>query len=269
MFRLLTLILGLTLVAACTPVSDTDPLVDLGDFSLGHNVVVAGKAQQGPISRDATPEEWVTVLTEAVDRRLGQYQGEKLYHVAVSVEGFMLAPAGVPLLFKPKSALIVNVTVWDDAAGVKLNDKVEQFTIFETTTGESAIVGSGHDRTREEQMQMLARNAVHEIEEWLVAQRSAQGWFGGAPTCRPMARKPRPRPGIWSPPVRSKPRHRPPIPPPHRPRRPARRCRHGRNRQQTADLAGTIRLIFAAEQNKPRAQSNSRVRRIHFNTKGA
>lgn len=181
MFRLLTLILGLTLVAACTPVSDTDPLVDLGDFSLGHNVVVAGKAQQGPISRDATPEEWVAVLTEAVDRRLGQYQGEKLYHVAVSVEGFMLAPAGVPLLFKPKSALIVNVTVWDDAAGVKLNDKVEQFTIFETTTGESAIVGSGHDRTREEQMQMLARNAVHEIEEWLVAQRSAQGWFGGAP----------------------------------------------------------------------------------------
>ena len=178
MLRFITLLPVLALVAACAaedPLSA--PLSDLGAYRLGHNVVVASKAQKGPVSRDATPEEWQAVMRSAVQKRFGQYQGDQLYHFGISVEGYMLAPAGVPLLYKPKSALIINVTVWDDAANAKLNAEPKQFTIFESTTGESFVAGSGHSRSKEEQMAGLAANAMTQIEEWMVEQKEAEGWF--------------------------------------------------------------------------------------------
>ncbi|GHH00554.1 hypothetical protein [Pseudodonghicola xiamenensis] len=177
MIRIFALLAGFALLAACTAASPDEPLADLGEFRLGHNIVVASKAQKGPISRDATAEEWVTVMTGAVSDRFGRYQGSQLYHLGISVEGYMLAPKGVPVIYNPKSALIINVTVWDDAAAKKLNDEVEQFTIFETTTGNTLLMGSGRERTREEQMQGLARNAVGQIEDWLVKMHKEHGWF--------------------------------------------------------------------------------------------
>ena len=128
-------------------------------------------------ARAATGDEWVDVLRPAVARRFGRYEGNQLYHFGISVEGFMLAPPGVPLIYSPKSALIINVTVWDDAANAKLNPEVKQFTILESTTGGSFLVGSGHQRSKEEQMQGLAENAVREIEEWMVEMKAEQGWF--------------------------------------------------------------------------------------------
>jgi hypothetical protein len=73
--------------------------------------------------------------------------------------------------------LAIKVTVWDDAANKKLNDEPKTFTVFETTSGESFLVGSGHARTREEQMLGLARNAVREIETWMEEQHKENGWF--------------------------------------------------------------------------------------------
>ena len=179
MFRVFSVLIGLAFLAACA--TDTnpydDPQSDLGAFRLGHNVVVASKAKKGPISRNATPEEWQAALKPALARRFGQYQGNQLYHFGISVEGYMLAPEGVPLVYKPKSALILNVTVWDDAANAKLNDEVHQITVFESTTGRSFLVGSGNIRTREEQMAGLADNAVREIEAWMVEQKKENGWF--------------------------------------------------------------------------------------------
>lgn len=177
MIRLFALLAGLALLTACTAPTPEDPLEDLGAFQLGHNIVVAPKMQKGPVSRDATQEEWVEVLTGAVGDRFGRYEGGQLYHFGMSVEGFMLAPPGIPVVYNPKSVLIVNLTVWDDAAGKKLNEKPKQFTVFETPSGGSVLVGSGYERSKEEQMQGLARNAVDAIEAWLVEMREEEGWF--------------------------------------------------------------------------------------------
>lgn len=181
MIRIFALLAILVAIAGCTPATPDEPLVSLGEFSLGHNVVVASKMQKGPISRNATEEEWVTALKSAVDERFGLYEGSQLYHLGISVEGYMLAPPGVPLVYSPKSALIINVTAWDDAAGKKLNDEPKQFTVLETTTGETFLVGSGHRRTKADQLQGLSRNAVGQIEDWLLEERKAKGWFDKIP----------------------------------------------------------------------------------------
>ncbi len=181
MNRIYALLAVLVIVAGCAGTTPDEPLEPLGEFSLGHNIVVAGKAQRGPVSRDATEEEWVAALTDAIDERFGRYQGTQLYHFGISVEGYMLAPKGIPLIYSPNSALIINVTVWDDAAGKKLNDEVKQLMVFEATTGESFLIGSGHKRTKAEQLQGLSRNAVGEIEEWLLQEHKDNGWFNRIP----------------------------------------------------------------------------------------
>ncbi|SLN72017.1 hypothetical protein PSM7751_03905 [Pseudooceanicola marinus] len=177
------------LLSACTNPDDFDePMPDLGDFSLGHNIVVASKMKKVAISRDASEEEWVAAMTEAIDERFGRYEGDKLYHLGISVEGYILAPPGIPLVLSPKSGLIVNVTVWDDAAGGKINEEPRQFTVLESFSGET-VVGSGLTQTREEQMTNLARNAAKQIENWLLENRE---WFGDAPG--PQAGQMRPAP---------------------------------------------------------------------------
>ena len=187
--------LSLWLLAACASTEGTPPLVDLGDFSLGHNVVIAEKAQKGPVSRDATAEEWSGALTSAIANRFTQYQGEQLYHFGVSVEGYMLAPPGVPLVYTPKSALIINVTVWDDAGGRKLNEEPHQITVLETTGTDSLVIGSGWGRTKEQQMAGLSFNAVRAIEKWMLEQGEAYGWFTEAERVIPKGTaRPKPNP---------------------------------------------------------------------------
>lgn len=173
-FFILSMVLTL---AACAEDKALDkPTQDLGAFTLGHNIVVAPKVQKVPISREATKEEWIESLTKAIDDRFSRYDGDQLYHFGVSVEGFALAPPGVPLVFAPKSALVINVTVWDDAAGKKLNEEPEQLVVFENL-GNAPIVGSGYVNTREEQLENLSFNAAHRIERWLVEMRKEKGWF--------------------------------------------------------------------------------------------
>ena len=168
------------LVSACAPSADLeDAPVPLGDFRLSHNVVVASKAQKSPLSRPATQEQLETTMRNALAERFGRYEGDRLYHFGVSVEGYMLAPPGVPVVASPKSILIVNFTLWDDAAGVKLNDPPQQITVLETF-GTNTLIGSGFTLTPEEQLQELARNAAKAIERYLVRQQQAEGWFSGA-----------------------------------------------------------------------------------------
>lgn len=190
MIRILALILGFAVLTGCASSVVNEPLVPMGDFKLGHNIVVASKMQKGPISRDATEDEWVNALTGALDQRFGRYSGEEFYHFGVSVEGYMLAPPGVPLLYTPKSALIINVTVWDDGAQRKLNDEPHQMTIFETTGTDSIIIGSGIGRNKEEQLAGLSRNAARAIETWMSEQHEKHRWFTDDPVFNP---KPDPR----------------------------------------------------------------------------
>lgn len=177
MIRKLVLFLSLGVLIACGNANDLDEApVDLGNFSLGHNVVVAPNLTKGPVSREASKEEWIAAMTDAIDARFGRYEGDKLYHFGVSVEGYVLAQRGVPLVASPKSILIFNLTVWDDAAGKKLNEEVKQITVIESFGGDT-LLGSGYTKTGEEQMTQLARIAAKEIERYLVRQNFEQGWF--------------------------------------------------------------------------------------------
>ncbi|MFD0859174.1 hypothetical protein [Roseovarius aquimarinus] len=179
MHRIIALVCLVISVAACTNPNDLDEApAPLGDFALGHNVVVTPNITKGPASRDASDEEWIAAMTSAIDERFSRYEGDKLYHIGISIEGYVLAVPGVPLVASPKSALILNATVWDDAAGKKLNEKPEQITVIESFSGET-MLGSGLTQSKEDQMRNLSRNAAKLIQNWMVRQKYQEDWFGG------------------------------------------------------------------------------------------
>lgn len=173
-------VLGLVMLAglsACASNRDLNEApVPLGDFRLEHNIVIADKAQRGPLSRAATEEQLAAAVKDAMAERFGRYNGTSRYHFGISVEGYVLAQPGIPLVLAPKSALILNVTVWDDAAGGKLNDEPEQITVLETF-GTAPIIGTGYTMTADEQLKELSQNAAKAVERFLVKQRNEQGWF--------------------------------------------------------------------------------------------
>ncbi|MFL4469964.1 hypothetical protein ACERZ8_08835 [Tateyamaria armeniaca] len=170
-------VLMMVVMVACSPAADLDEApVPLGDFRLEHNIVVASKAQRGPLSRPASEEQLQAAVRGALAERFGRYQGTSRYHFGVSVEGYVLAQPGVPLVLAPKSALILNVTVYDDAAGKKLNEKPEQITVLETF-GTAPIIGTGYTMSAEEQLAELSQNAAKAVERYLVRQQEAEGWF--------------------------------------------------------------------------------------------
>lgn len=179
MIRLLTLLTALLFLAACNGAADLNKApVPLGDFNLVHNIAVASKAQKGPLSREVSKQQLITALTDATAERFGRYDGTRNYHFGMSVEGYVLAQPGIPLVFAPKSILIINLTVWDDARGIKLNPKPHQITVLESLD-QGPIVGSGYTKSAEEQLRNLSQNAAKAIETYLVRQNREKGWFDG------------------------------------------------------------------------------------------
>ncbi len=166
--------LSLLALAACATNDLADPPVPLGDFALGLNVAVADKVEMVPISRPATPEEWETAMIKAVDDRFGRYDGTRLFNIGISVDGFALAPPGIPVVAAPKSVLVVTANIWDDAAQKKLNAEGKQFTVFESLSGDT-VIGTGLTRSKQQQMDALAYNAVKKVEDWLLENPE---WFG-------------------------------------------------------------------------------------------
>ncbi|UWQ96130.1 hypothetical protein K3728_02470 [Rhodobacteraceae bacterium M385] len=165
-FTPLALIATLVACAAGDPLDEELP--PMGDFRLAHNIVVADNMQQVPPSRNATPEEWVEILESEIDRRFGGYEGDRLYHIGVAVDGYALAPPGIPIVLSPRSILVLSVNIWDDELGRKLHDEAEQIIVFEGTSPETMLVGSGIARNRTEQMQVLARNAARRIQLFML-----------------------------------------------------------------------------------------------------
>jgi hypothetical protein len=176
-FRPMALLLPLAFAAACAKNDLQDPPVPLGDFALGLNIVVADKAEKVPISRNATPEQWEASVQKAVADRFGRYQGAKLYNIGISVDGYALAPPGIPVVAAPKSVLVVTANIWDDAAQKKLNVEGKQLTVFEGLSGET-VIGTGLTRTKQQQMDALSYNAVKKVESWLL---DNPEWFGLPP----------------------------------------------------------------------------------------
>jgi len=175
LFRLFLLCAFWT-IAACGPKDDlAETPIPIGDFNFGHNIVVATNAQLGPLSREATPEEWQTSLKDAVEARLGRYTGDRYYHLGINIDAYALAVPGIPVVAKPKSILVASVSVWDDAKGIKINPEPKQLFVFESFSG-NTFIGSGLTQSREVQMRNLSFNMAAKIEEWL---RENEAWFGG------------------------------------------------------------------------------------------
>lgn len=176
MARMLSLLGGLLMLAACGATQLDETPEDLGAFKARVLHVYTEKALQWPLSRDAEPSEWQEPMERTLTARLGRYQGGQEYDVAVTLEGFMLAPGGVPIVFSPKSVAVVNVFVYDVAGKRFLAEKV-QMEVFEDTTGESALLGSGHSRSKQEQIDGLALNIADKIEEYIAEKHATEGWF--------------------------------------------------------------------------------------------
>lgn len=173
--RIVVSICVLGLVAACGAATQDlqDPVEPLGEFKLGHAVVVAKNAQKVPPSRDASAEEWEAAIKSALTERFDRYDGSQFYHIAITVDGYSIAVPGVPLVLSPKSVLVVSATVWDDSAGGKLNEEPKQITVLERLSGET-VIGSGLTQSREQQIQNLAENTARLVENWM---RDNPEWF--------------------------------------------------------------------------------------------
>ena len=173
---LLPLVFALGL-AACARNDLAEPPVPLGDFALGLNIAVADKVEMVPISRPATKQEWEAAVSKAIADRFGRYQGTKLYNIGISIDGYALAPPGIPLVAAPKSVLAVTANIWDDAAGRKLNAEGKKILVMESLSGET-VVGTGYTRTKAQQMEALSYNAAKKVEDWLLEHPE---WFGLTP----------------------------------------------------------------------------------------
>ena len=192
--------LGLSLVlAACAPKNDLDkPPVPLGQFALGLNIVVGETAQTVPVSRQATAEQWKTAMTKAMADRFGRYTGDKLYDFGISIDGYELAPPGVPVVAAPKSVLIATVNVWDDASQTLLNPGGKRLTVIEGISPAS-IFGSGWSMTKQQQLDQMSYLAALAVQNYLL---DNPEWFGlppksaetaaPAPTVTPPANPPAP-----------------------------------------------------------------------------
>lgn len=139
---------------------------ELGDFRLCYNVVTTNDAVRGPLSREADLEVFADAIRDQIDRRFGRYEGDRLYHIAIHLDAYVLALPGVPLVASPRSALIISTNLWDDRLGRPVHDEPEQFTILESASG-SSILGSGLTQSGDEQMAQLSENAALRLEEWM------------------------------------------------------------------------------------------------------
>ncbi|MBV0913176.1 hypothetical protein [Anianabacter salinae] len=173
-------VLLVALVAGCVqaPVQRPAEAPELGNFELAFNVVTARDPSIGPISRVATEKEWQDALSSAVAERLAGYKGGKFYHIGISIDGYALNAGGIPVLFNPRSLLQVGVTVWDDAAQRKINEKPERLIVYETASVDSVLVNTGLTKTKKEQMDDLSEQAADAVLKWLIENRE---WFGAPP----------------------------------------------------------------------------------------
>lgn len=181
MLRFVMAAAALLFVAGCENIDDISAKPrPIGEFALGHNVVVAPNLVMGPLSREIDAETWVASVTKSIDERFSRYDGDQLYHFGISLEGYVLAQPGVPLVLSPRSVLIMKVTIWDDAAGEKLNAEPKQLTILERVDG-GTVVGSGLTKSAEEQLESLSFNAAKEIQRYIEREHRSKRWFQRRP----------------------------------------------------------------------------------------
>lgn len=173
-FRRLVALALLPLLTACAGTENLNaPPPPVGDFQLGYVIVVTDKMKQVGPSRDATPEEWKTALEREIRKRTGRYDGDKLYHLGIAVDGYALAYPGIPVLLNPRSILALSVNVWDDTAQRRINAEPKRITVLEPFSG-ATLVGSGLTQSSDTQLDNLASAAARQIQDWLEENKA---WF--------------------------------------------------------------------------------------------
>lgn len=153
------------LLVACGATDIND--VDMADFRLGHNIVIADNATPGPLTRPANDEEIEEAVTAAINARMGHFEGDRLLHLGVAVNAYVMALPGVPMVVSPKSVLVLTVNIWDNETQQKLNDKPRQFTVFERSSPET-FIGSGLTQSKAVQLENLSENAALKIQNWIL-----------------------------------------------------------------------------------------------------
>ena len=161
------MILMLALVVSACAADPNAPLPPLGDFRLGYNIVQARDVRRGPFSRQATGEDLSTALAGAIEKRLGPYDGDGLYHLGIAIGAYVLAAPGIPLVYTPKSTLMFEVTVYDNATQQKLNEKPYRIIAFEGLQNTIPVIGSGLARSKEEQLENLVGEGARLVQNWL------------------------------------------------------------------------------------------------------
>ncbi|MEM7490948.1 MAG: hypothetical protein AAF390_17670 [Pseudomonadota bacterium] len=153
---------GLSACAVSDPL-ETD-LPPMGDFRLGLTIVVPDNAKKVPPSRNATKEELDAALSAEIDRRFRGYDGAREYHIAVAIDGYSLAPPGIPIVLTPKSIMAVTANVWTADPQEKVLGP-EQIAVFEGA--DTLLLGSGLTKDAGEQLQTLSRNTAWKIQNWM------------------------------------------------------------------------------------------------------
>ena len=160
------------LLAACTArpeAPEAEPAPEpMGDFKLGFVVVVAKNPEIGPLSREVTEEQLIEAFKPRLERRLRAFDGERLYNVAVTIEGYILAKPGIPVVASISSGIVVALNVWDDERGVRVTEEHKRFTVVEKFSGKS-FIGSGLTQNKEQQLASLAESTVEQIMKYLRA----------------------------------------------------------------------------------------------------
>ncbi len=173
----LMLVLGLGLLAGCAGNDLKKPPAPLGDFVLGLNIAVADNVQVPAISRQVTTDQWEAAMKQAMNDRFGRYEGSRIYNFGISIDGYVLAPPGVPFVASPRSALIITVHVYEDATQTQLNPGGKQLTMLEGVSPES-FIGSGWTQTKQQQLDRMAYRAALAVQNYLLANPE---WFGLPP----------------------------------------------------------------------------------------
>ena len=159
-------------LGACSSSGDLAEIPEpIGDFKLGHVVAFADNAQSTPASRPVGADEIEAAIKAAVKERMGRYSGSKFYHISVRVDAYQLGIPGVPVIASPRSGLVIQVGLWDDATATQLNEDLHTLAVLEPTSG-ATIFGSGYVRSKEEQLEAIAIKSAELIEHWLKSDES-------------------------------------------------------------------------------------------------
>lgn len=185
--KMTALLAGMSLLAACASVNDLDRTPEpMGRFLLGHNIaVVAEDIEVLEGSRKVENDKIVLAVRSAINDRFSRYDGDRYFHIAVSVLNYNLADKGIPGVTL-KSALVADVRLYDDSQGGKpLTEEPRQFFVLEE--GGEVLLNTGNTRTPEEQLASLSRSLAKDIQEWMLENVE---WFGDASLMDPATTSP-------------------------------------------------------------------------------